>query len=248
MSEPKRTILASSVNTTGTSKEASSHSGVDLFTERSDRVFHAAREDPPSRKRKEMEAELQMEELMSIMSEDMDCFEEKPSHNKGQQAQLIVQSSAEEKQGLNTTEVSSLSKRQRVHKESGNNRSAGLSLENDSTSSKDQKLSSEQHIISIKKEQVHPSEYGTAMYQHSKPSEKSSASMLQPFEDDDASFVEVSQIVFQVVFSYPNQNRPSTHLFLAVLYVVMFHFHHLYFRLVGCRTTQCRCLPGERRD
>lgn len=215
MSEPKRTVLESSVNTSVAYKETSLHSvpaatpqiplgsGADLFTEQSDRVFHTAREEPRSRKRKEMAAEIEMDELMSIMSEDMDCFDKQPSDNKGQQAQLLVQSSAERKQGLNTTEVSSLSKKPRVHtEENGTNQRAKFSLEKDSTPSKDQRQKSEQHIVSIKKEQVHPSEYGTGSYEYSKPSEKSSARKnkeLQPFEDDDASFVEVSKIKFQVV-------------------------------------------------
>lgn len=212
MSEPKRTVqeLSRFVNTSVAYKETSLHSGpsatsqiplgsgADLFTERSDRVFHNAREEPQSRKRKEMEAEIQMDELMSIMSEDMGCFDDQPSDNKGQQAQLIVQSSAEQRQVVNTTEVSSLSKRQRVHREENRaNQRAQLNLEKDSTSSKDQRQNSKRHIVSIKKEQVHPSEYGTANYEYSKPSEKSSASKnkeLQPFEDDDASFVEVSKI------------------------------------------------------
>lgn len=217
MSEPKRPLLESSISvqapdTLVSSKETYSRSdrapavtlqtplgsGADLFTGRTDRVSHTAQEEPRSRKRKEMEAEIQIDELMSIMSEDMDCFDEQPSNNKGQQAQLTVQSSAEQKQRLNTAEASSLSKKQRVNREENEtNRRPQVSLEKDSSSSKDQRQNSEQHIISIKKEQVHPSEYRTTNYEFSKPPERSSASKskeLEPFEDDDdASFIEVSK-------------------------------------------------------
>uniref|UniRef100_A0A3Q3Q4A4 Nibrin n=1 Tax=Monopterus albus TaxID=43700 RepID=A0A3Q3Q4A4_MONAL len=148
-----------------------------------------AQEKPQSRKRKEMEAEIEMEELESIMSEDMDCIDEQLSGNRGQQAGLIMQSSAEQKPGLTTLEASSLSKRQRVHREeNGSNQRPKDGLE------KDQRQKPEQHVVSIKTEQVHPSQYRKTNQESSKLPPMSSASTsknIQPFEDDEASYIEV---------------------------------------------------------
>ncbi|XP_026228135.1 nibrin isoform X2 [Anabas testudineus] len=225
MSHPKRPVLDSSISmqppqTSVTSKETTSvatsqiplGSGADLFTARSDRVFHNAQEEPRSRKRKEMEAELQMDELMSIMSEDMDCFEVQPPQKKSQQEQPTVLGSADQKQGLNSADALSLSKRQGVHREeNGTNQRPKVSLEKDSTSSKDWRQNSKQHIISIKKEQVDPSEYGTTNYESSKHLERSSASKskeLQPFEDDDASFIEDVDLL-KVDFCQPKEETKT---------------------------------------
>ncbi|XP_035528315.1 nibrin isoform X1 [Morone saxatilis] len=211
MSEPKRPVLESPVSiqapkTSVTSKETFLHSdavpaatsqtplgsAADLFVGRSeaqsDRVSHAVQEEPRSRKRKEMEAEIQMDELESIMSEDMD-FDEQPSYNQGQQEQLLKPSSAEKNQGVNTVEALSSSKRQRVNLEE-NGKGPQVGLERDSGSHKSQK--SEQHIVSIKTEQVDPFEYGTYL-ESSKPPKAPSASTstnIEPFEEDEASFVE----------------------------------------------------------
>ncbi|XP_040900965.1 nibrin [Toxotes jaculatrix] len=212
MSEPKRPVLASSLsrvqapNTSPTSKETCSDgvpaatsqtpmgSKADLFTGWSEApahgVPHAAQEELRSRKRKEMEAEIQMEELESIMSEDMDFFDEQPSVHKGQQAQLRGQSSAEQKYSLNTVEASSSSKRQRIYvEENGTNKRLLAGLE---SAHKNQSQKSEQHIISIKTEQVHPSEYSTSNHESSKPPNMSSAiksDNIQHFKDE-ASFIE----------------------------------------------------------
>lgn len=217
MSEPKRPVLESSIsiqapNTSVTSKETYSRSdrvpaatsqapvgsAADLFVGRagglSDRVSHAAQEEPRSRKRKGMEAEIQMDELESIMSEDMDYFDEPSSGNQDHKAQLIMHSSTEQKQGLNTVEASS--KRQRVHlEENGANKRPHVGLEKESGSHKKHSQKSEQHIVSIKTEQVHPSEYRTTYRESSKPA--STSENIEPFEDDDASFIEVRLSVCQ---------------------------------------------------
>ncbi|XP_071325848.1 nibrin [Trachinotus anak] len=214
MSEPKRPVLASSISsikaptTSVTSKETYSRSdrlpsatsqtpvgsGIDLFTGRSDRVSHTAQEKPQSRKRKEMEEEIKLEELESIMSEDMDFFDEQPLGNQGQQAQLTGQSSTKQKQGLNTAEALSSSKRQRFHVEdSETNQQPLMGWEKGSGSHKNHNQKSEQHIISIKTEPVDPSEYRTTNHESSKPLHMSSASKsknILPFEDDEASFIE----------------------------------------------------------
>ncbi|XP_078109067.1 nibrin [Sander vitreus] len=211
MSEPKRPVLESAIsmqapNTSATSKETYSRSdrvpaaasqnplgsAADLFVGQSDRVSHTVQEEPQSRKRKEMEAEIQMDELESLMSEDMDFFDEQPASNQGQHAQLIMHSSTEQKQGLNTLEAPSSSKRQRLPpEENGKNQRPQVGLEKESGSHKNQ--TSEQRIVSIKTEQVHPSEYRTTNHESSKPAEVSSASTsqdIQPFDDDEASFIE----------------------------------------------------------
>lgn len=204
VSEPKRPVLESSIsiqapNTSVTSKEtyrvpaatsqAPLGSAADLFVGQSEaqsvRVSHTVQVEPQSRKRKEMEAEIRMDELESIMSEDMDCFDEPPS-DKGQQAQPITHSSTEKKQGLDNVEALSASKRQRVHlKENGTNKRPQGGLEKES---KNNRQKSEQHIVSIKTEQVNPLEYRTTYHESSKAPEVSSATTsknIEPFEDDE---------------------------------------------------------------
>lgn len=188
MSEPKRPLLESSVNiqapnTSATSKETSSGSvpaatsQTDLFVGRSeartDRVSHAVQEDSRSRKRKEMEAEIQMDELESLMSEDF--FDEQPSGNH----------QSEQKQGLNTAEASSSSKRQRVHlEENGKNQKPHVGLEKESQKNQNSKP----HMVSIKTEQVDPLEDKTTYHESSKAN---TSANVQPFEEDEASFIGV---------------------------------------------------------
>lgn len=203
-SDPKRPALESSVtarapHTSATSEEIPSHrgratvsqtplgSGADLFTGRSE----ARSEEPRSRKRKEMEDVIQMEELESIMSEDMDCFDEQPSINKGQQAKH-EHSSAKQKQVLNSAEFSS--KRQRVHLEKNGitNQRPQAGAEKESSLEKNSQRS-EQHAVRIKTEPADPADYTTANHGSSKPEEMSSASTSKdviPFEEDDVSFIE----------------------------------------------------------
>ncbi|KAI3361039.1 hypothetical protein L3Q82_013236 [Scortum barcoo] len=212
LSEPKRPVVESSIsietpNTSVTSKETFSRSdrvsaasspapvgsSSDLFVRRaqnqSDRsVSHAVQEEPRCRKRKGMEADIEIDELESIMSEDMDYFDDPPQN---QQAQLITHSSTKQKQHLNTAESSS--KRQRVHAErnEADNR-LQVGLEKESGFHKKHSQKSEQHTVTIKTEPVDPSEYKTT-YQSGKPPKVSSASAnenIEPFEDDDASFIE----------------------------------------------------------
>lgn len=221
VSEPKRPVLASSIsiqapNTSAASKEthtcsdrvpaATSQtppaSSVDLFAERSEaqsrRVSHAVQEQPQSRKRKEMEAEIQMDELESIMSEDMDCFDEQPSDNQGQRAQPLMHSSVGKQQVINT---SSSSKRQRVHlEENVTNKKPQVGLKKESGYHKNHSEKSEQHIISIKTEKVDPSEHGTTYQEPSKRPQVSSASTsknIEPFDDDETSFIEVRTFFIQ---------------------------------------------------
>ncbi|XP_070822387.1 nibrin [Chaetodon trifascialis] len=216
VSEPKRPVLESSIgmqapNTSATSKDAYTcsdrvpaatsqtppGSSADLFGERSAAQSHraslAVQEQPQSRKRKDMEAEIQMHELESIMSEDMDSFDEQPSDNQGQRAQPVMHTSAGKKQVMNTLPSS---KRQRVHlEEDATNKKpqAGLKKESGYHSNHSQK--SEQHIISIKTEEDDPSEQRKSYQESSKVSSASTSKNIEPFDDDEASFIEDLELI-----------------------------------------------------
>lgn len=132
-----------------------------------------------------MEAEIQIDELESIMSEDFDCFDEQPSDYKAQPI----------KQGLGNVEASSSSKRQRVQLEKNvTNKWSQVGLEKESTSHRNESEKSVKHIFSVKKELDNDLEYGSTYHESSKRPQASSASRsknLDPFEDD-----EVSVLVF----------------------------------------------------
>ncbi|XP_054477410.1 nibrin [Anoplopoma fimbria] len=226
MSEPKRPALESSIsiqtpNTSSTSKETSSRSdrapvaisktshgsAVDLFVGRSeaqsDRVSHAVQEEPRSRKRKEMEEEIQMDELESLMSEEMDFFDEQPSGNQGQQAQLSTLSSTEQTQSLNTVEASTSSKRQRVHlEENVKNQRPQVGLE------KEKKHKSDQHVVTIKTGQVHPPEYKTTKNESSTRPSASTSKDIEPFEDEGPSFIEDLELL-QVDICQPKEETKT---------------------------------------
>ncbi|XP_073341617.1 nibrin isoform X2 [Pagrus major] len=203
-SEPKRPLLESStskqaLNTSVTFKDTYSHSdrvpaatsqtplgsAADLFERRSeaqsDRVSHAVQEEQRSRKRKEMEAEIRIDELESIMSDDFDCFDQQPSDYKAQPI----------KQGSGNVEASSSSKRQRVQlEENVTSKRSQVGLEKESTSNKNQSEKSVQHIVSVKKEPTHDLGYGSTYHESSKRprpqvSSASTSKNLDPFEDDE---------------------------------------------------------------
>ncbi|KAM7420793.1 hypothetical protein PAMA_015153 [Pampus argenteus] len=220
MSEPKRPVLESSFSmqapdTSVMSKEKTSRSdrvpaaksqtplgsAADLFIGQpdapSESVSQAAKGEPLCRKRKEMEQEIQMDELESIMSQDMD-WDEQPSGSQSPPSRMHI--STEQKQPLTAVEASSSSKRQRVHREESqiNNQRLLLGLEKELGTNKNQSRKTEQHVVSIKTEPLHPSENRTTNYESSKPPEVSSAGKnqdFQPFEEDDASSTEICQPV-----------------------------------------------------
>lgn len=166
-------------------------SAADLFTERSDassdRVSHAAKGESLSRKRKVMDEEIQIDELESIMSEDMDWFDEQPSCKKGPQERM---------QDLSNEEASSSSKRQRVHQEESaiTNQRLQAGLEKEPNTNKGQSQQTEQHIqqdMLIKTEPLDPLETN---HESSKPPKMSSDSKnqnLEPFAEDEGAFIEV---------------------------------------------------------
>lgn len=117
MSEPKRATLdsssrAQSPNTSDTGKTPLD-SAADLFPGQRDRFSLPVQEEPNNRKRKEMEENIEMDELESIMSLDMDLFDDPPAVNS-QPGQPLRQSSHEEKRSVEKVEASTASKRQRL--------------------------------------------------------------------------------------------------------------------------------------
>lgn len=216
-------------------------SAADLFAGRSE----ARSEEPQSRKRKEMEDVIQMEELESIMSEDMDCFDEQPSINQGQQAKP-EHSSAKQKQVLNTAESSS--KRQRVNLEKNGitNQRPHAGSEKESSLQKNSQRS-EQHAVRIKTEPADPADCTTANRGSSKLEEMSSASTSKdviPFEEDDVSFIEVRKDdLLSVIQSADNWSWNWNYISIPNHNPDMFendYFSVSTFFFLGFRTTQCR--------
>uniref|UniRef100_A0A1A7YK44 Nibrin n=1 Tax=Iconisemion striatum TaxID=60296 RepID=A0A1A7YK44_9TELE len=210
MPEPKRTAPESPVseqNSSTVSKEMPSgalrsppavpetllESHADLFVRRSE---------PPSRKRKEIEEALEIEELESIMSEDMDGFDDDLPTNPVQQEQPVLQRSAKQKKSSDVAE--SLSKRQRVHVDEHATRPQ-VDLKKESGLPKKQEGRSELHVDAVKTERL--TEPLTA-----KPPETSAACFSQntkPLEEEDASFVEDEELL-QVDLSQPeDETKPS---------------------------------------
>nr|XP_040022443.1 nibrin [Gasterosteus aculeatus aculeatus] len=222
-SEPKRSALESSIsmqtpNASAKSKETSSRSvrapvaksqaalrpAANLLAGRPEaQSDRAAQEEPRSRKRKEMEEEIEMDELESLMSEDF--FDDQPTVNQGRQAPPTTLGSTEPKQRLDSEEASSSSKRQRVHlEENVKSQRPQVGLE------KNKEQRSDQDVFTIKTEQVHPLEYETDVKSSVRP-EVSSASTskdLLPFEDDDESFIEDLELL--QVDICPPKEEPTT--------------------------------------
>lgn len=221
MSEPKRPLLDPStrLQKPHSSKEthpgservpaaASPESAVDLFVgpprAESDRVSLSMQEKQRSLKRKEMEADISMDELESIMSEDMDCFDEQPSVKESHQSLRL--SSAKQKQDFNTAETPSASKRQRLHVEGhgadeksqkGLEKESGLQLIHSKTADNDK--------IHIKTDRINPSDHSSSHNETIKPPDvpqaktASTSKEMQPFEDDEAFKVRI-QCHFVILF------------------------------------------------
>lgn len=121
VSESKRLVLEPSGRTEtrhDSASAASQESAADLFVQESARqsVFNKSLEPPCSRKRKEMDQEIDVDELESLMSEEF--FDESPSQG-GQPAQAAATafSLPQKKQEAPIVGESSASKKQRVHLE-----------------------------------------------------------------------------------------------------------------------------------
>ncbi|CAG11895.1 unnamed protein product, partial [Tetraodon nigroviridis] len=139
------------------------------------------KEELNNRKRKEMEEDIEMDELESIMSLDMDFFDELPAESH--QAQTSTQSSHEKKHSVDTAEASSASKRPRLHFEDGPGGKLKCDVKKESHS--------EQPgwpAVSIKTEEPHLSEHGSTYGEASKRPQTSSSTThtnTKAFEDDE---------------------------------------------------------------
>lgn len=201
MSEPKRPPPESFVPTQGSVSSSSKEmppiaprdppavsetpleSAADLFVGRSE----ARSGEPQSRKRKEYE-EIQMEELESIMSMDIDGFDDYQPCNQRQQEQLSVHSLTKQNQGT----VEPLSKRQRTdQRENGTSQEKpDVNPKKESSFQQKQSERSEQHKVAIKTEPLQVTENLRNTY---KSSETGTNKNTKLFEDE-ASFVEVKTV------------------------------------------------------
>lgn len=212
MSAPKRPAAESSITSQDTNSPRSSikmpslpfegpaavsetplESVDDLYTGQADVLA----EEPQSRKRKAVEGEIQLEELESIMSEDMDFLNDSPPNSPSHREKPKVQGSANQK--LSSNSVESSIKKQRLHQEQTERTSQkpdlGLNKERSQQNLREQSV---QCAASIKTEQVDLTVNSTPTQNSSKPP-KTSASCAtndkKDFEDDDASFIEVKSVL-----------------------------------------------------
>lgn len=215
VSESKRPVLESSggtqaPDTSVTSRgaqrlpavtsAASRESAADLFVRESaprpGAVSKKAQEEPRSRKRKEMDEEIDMDELESLMSEDF--FDAAPAE-KGQPAQAAATTAfglTEKKQAPLFVGESSSSKKQRVHlEEPGSGATPRGRSEKDSTPPTSSSRENKQPLVSIKTEPVRSPESRALQLESSKPLRVETANSspnILPFEDnDDGSLIEV---------------------------------------------------------
>ncbi|PWA23805.1 hypothetical protein CCH79_00011010, partial [Gambusia affinis] len=175
----------------------------DLF---SGRAEHLA-EEPRSRKRKEMEEEIKMEELESIMSEDMDYLGDESPSSHGQKEKVMVHHGlAKQKQSSHTVESST--KKQRVHQEQtvGAGQRPGLGLDKE-RSLQNLREQSDQHDVSNKKDDnISPNR------DSSRPPKTPAASETteeKVFEADDASFIEDVELL-QVDIPQPAEETKAS--------------------------------------
>lgn len=184
MSEPKRAMQESSINvpflSTSDTPKAPLDSAADLFPGHWDRASLSVQEEPKNRKRKEMEENIEMDELESIMSVDMDFFDELPAA-KSPQAQTLTQSSHEKKANIDAVETASASKRQRLHfEEDGKDRRQQHDVKENN------REKPEQRIVSIKTEEPHPVAHSPTYEESSKRPEMSASTQrtnIKAFED-----------------------------------------------------------------
>lgn len=208
VSESKRPVLESSggmqapdtsVTSRGAQRLPAVTSAADLFVRESaprpGAVSKKAQEEPRSRKRKEMDEEMDIDELESLMSEDF--FDEAPAE-KGQPAQAAATafSLTEKKQAPLFVGESSSSKKQRVHlEEPGSGATPRGRSEKDSTPPTNSNRENKQPLVSIKTEPVRSPESRALQLESSKPLRVETANSspnILPFEDnDDGSLIEV---------------------------------------------------------
>uniref|UniRef100_A0A1A8F4H5 Nibrin n=4 Tax=Nothobranchius korthausae TaxID=1143690 RepID=A0A1A8F4H5_9TELE len=170
-------------------------SHADLFVRRSE---------PQSRKRKEMEGAIQIEELESIMSEDMDDFDDVVPTNPVQQEQPVLQRSDKQKKSCDLAESSR--KRQRVSvDEHGPSRARPRAdLKKEPGFLKNQGERAELHGDSVKTEPL-------AQHLTANPPETSAACSspnAEPLEEEDASFIEDVQLLQVDLSQLEDESKP----------------------------------------
>ncbi|XP_032415014.1 nibrin isoform X2 [Xiphophorus hellerii] len=175
----------------------------DLFSGRAEHLT----EEPRSRKRKEMEEEIKMEELESIMSEDMDYLDDESPSSHGQKEKVMVHHGlAKQKQSSHTVESST--KKQRVHQEQtvGAGQRPGLGLDKE-RSQQNLGEQSDRHDVSNKTDNnILPN------HTSSRPPKRPAASETtekKVFEDDDASFIEDVELL-QVDIPQPAEETKAS--------------------------------------
>lgn len=186
MSDPKRAALEPPISVwspnASDTRKAPLDSAADLFPGQSegrrDRLSLSIGAEPNNRKRKEMEENIEMDELESIMSLNMD-FDELPVV-RSQQGQTLMQSSQEKKRSVDTVEASSASKRQRLNFEDGTDRRQQCDVKKENSDKP------EQPAVSIKTEEPHLSErsstYGESC-KHSQVVSSTTHIKMKAFED-----------------------------------------------------------------
>lgn len=201
MSEPERSVLQAQASNSSSSFKPDT--AVDLFTRQSE----AAPEEPRSKKRKEMEEEICLEELESLMSEDMDSFDEPPADENPLKANAASTSSTKHKQGSRSEESESSSKRKKVHQEDSalkQKQRSKVDLEKESSF---QKNPSKPLPVSVKSEPLHMADSMTT----AKPPQRTSASAnkkITAFDDDEASFIEDLELL-QADHSKPKEENKT---------------------------------------
>ncbi|XP_054903415.1 nibrin [Poeciliopsis prolifica] len=175
----------------------------DLFSGRAEHLT----EEPRSRKRKEMEEEIKMEELESIMSEDMDYLDDESPSSHGQKEEVMVHYGlAEQKKSSHSVE--SKTKKQRVHQEQTARKSQRPCLGLDKQHSQ-QNLGeqSDRHDVSSKTDNnISPN------HDSSRPPKTPAASESTEKKvsvDDDASFIEDVELL-QVDIPQPSEETKSS--------------------------------------
>ncbi|XP_067093720.1 nibrin isoform X2 [Osmerus mordax] len=234
-SEPKRTAAPPSdtphtrTNAPPVSTQAS---GADLFPGQplSDRVSSLAQQGLRTRKRKEMEEDevpkgsraegMEMEELESIMFEEMVDFED-------EQMSQLEQNSANRKQAQETVKYASTNKKQRLQVEEHGTPNQRVNLDPVEGSSAGRFQGSLTALASAsKKQQVHPESHHTANQTSSLDHQRSSSAntnLRAEVKDEEVSFVEGADMedvdlprrLLQVEFkslmvTEPSRTRPAS--------------------------------------
>lgn len=186
-SDPKRVALECPISVrppnASDTRDAPLDSAADLFPGQSegrrDSFSLSVQAELNHGKRKEMEEDIEMDELESIMSLDLDFSDELPAVTS-QQAQTLIKSSHEKKHSVDTVEASSACKRPRLHFEEA----ADRRQQRDAKKENNSKEKAEQPAV--KTEEPHLSERSSAFGDCSRRPQISSSTThtsMKAFED-----------------------------------------------------------------